>query len=293
MPTTPPIVSVLVTVYNREHYLEATLLSILASTFEDIEVIVVDDCSADKSVSIAQDIAKHDTRVKCFVNEKNLGDYGNRNRAASFATGSYLKYLDADDLIYRYSLAAMVDAMEKFPDAALALSRNVIDPDVPYPRVYEPREFFREHYFGKSPIGVGPSAAIIRRECFAAVGGFSGRQFVGDTELWIKLAEKWPIVTLPPALVWWRQHEGQQMQLEMQKPEVLNIRAQLELQALQATTHLTSVEKLAAASRVRRLHARRLLRMAIIQRRPGIAWKLSNSFGMNTAELANALFRRQ
>ena len=97
----------------------------------------------------------------------------------------------------------MVDALEHYPEAGLALSANVIDPEVPYPEKLDPPEFFRRHFFGRSPIGVGPSAAIIRRDCFEAVGGFSGRQFVGDTELWLKLAERWPVVLLPPALVWW------------------------------------------------------------------------------------------
>jgi|GEM_PF-3769007 hypothetical protein len=47
---------------------------------------------------------------------------------------------------------------------------------------------------------------------------------LGKTELWLKLAKSWPIVAIPPALVWWRRHEGQQMSLEMTKPEVLNER---------------------------------------------------------------------
>ena len=283
--------SVLVTVFNREAFLQETLESILVSSVADLEVVVVDDSSSDNSAAIASSFAQSDSRVRVHVNSRNLGDYANRNRAASFATGKYLKYLDADDLIYRHSLATMVDAMERFPDAALALSQNVIDPDEPYPRLYAPREFFREHYFGRSPIGVGPSAAIIRRECFEAVGGFSGRQFVGDTELWMKLAEKWPIVTLPPALVWWRKHPGQQMQLELKKPEVLNTRFELELEALRLTAHLTDLEKKEARLRVRHAHARRLISFGIRMRLPSVAWSLSRSAGLSFAELLSGLRR--
>jgi glycosyltransferase involved in cell wall biosynthesis len=285
MAVRPPLVSVLVTVYNREAYLEATLHSILSSTFEGFEVIVADDCSTDRSVSLACKAAQQDTRIRCFVNERNLGDYANRNRAASVAKGKYLKYLDADDLIYRHSLSAMVDAMEQFPSAALALSRNVIDPEEPYPKLYSPKEFFREHYFGRSPIGVGPSAAIIRRECFEAVGGFSGRQFVGDTELWMKLVERWPIVTLPPALVWWRQHEGQQMKLELKRPEVVNIRYRLEMEALEATANLSGNEKHVALDRLKRRHARRLLSLALRDRRLVTALNLFSESDLTCLEL--------
>jgi hypothetical protein len=97
------------------------------------------------------------------------------------------------------------------------------------------------------------------------VGGFSGRQFVGDTELWLKLAERWPIVLLPPALVWWRRHEGQQMALEMKRPEVLNVRFRLELETLQATAHLTQPQKANAERRLCSNHARRLLSFTMRQ----------------------------
>ena len=124
-----PLVSVLVTLFNREEYIAQALHSIVSSAFEDLEVVVVDDCSSDSSLSVVLVASTTDSRIQVHTNVSNLGDYGNRNRAASLATGKYLKYLDADDLIYRHSLATMVDAMEQFPDAALALSRNVIDPD--------------------------------------------------------------------------------------------------------------------------------------------------------------------
>lgn len=280
-----PAVSALVTVYNRAHILKETVVSLQQSTFSNTEIILVDDCSKDASWELCQALAAAYPEVKAFRNDSNLGDYANRNRAASLASGKYLKYLDADDLIYRHSMQVMVDAMEQFPEAGLALSANVIDPDRPYPELIEPPEFFRRHFFGRSPIGVGPSAAIIRRECFEAVGGFSGRQFVGDTELWLKLAERWPIVLLPPALVWWRRHEGQQMSLEMKRPEVLNVRLQLELDALRETKHLTENEKAVASQRLRRNHARRILSMAVKTRRPGAAWKLFRDSGLTTTEL--------
>ena len=263
--TNTPQVSGLVTIFNREKILTETMVSFLNSGFTDFELILVDDRSQDSSWQVAQDLQGQDPRIKAFRNDQNLGDYANRNRAASYATGTYLKYLDADDLIYPHSLQLMVDAMQRFPEAALALSANVIDPEVPYPELVQPVDFFQRHFFGRSPIGVGPSAAIIRRDCFEEVGGFSGRQFVGDIELWLKLAERWPIVLLPPALVWWRRHEGQQMALEMQRPEVLNVRFRLELETLQATAHLTQPQKAQAERRLRSNHARRLLAFTIRQ----------------------------
>lgn len=286
---TLPTVSALVTVYNRAHVLFDTVASLFRSSYRDFEIILVDDSSRDESWKICQALAAGSPEVHAYRNEQNLGDYANRNRAASLARGKYLKYLDADDLIYPHSLQVMVDTLEQFPDAAVALSANVIDPEVPYPEKLGPPEFFRRHFFGRSPIGVGPSASIIRRDCFEAVGGFSGRQFVGDTELWLKLAERWPVVLLPPALVWWRRHEGQQMSLEMKRPEVLNIRLQLELDTLRQTQHLTNEQKAAAERRLRQNHARRLLSLMLRGRRPLTGWRLMKESNLRLFDVARAL----
>lgn len=286
-----PLVSVLVTIYNRAHILEETVQSILLSAFDDFEIVLVDDCSKDFSWDIAQKLAKQSNKVRAYRNESNLGDYANRNRAASLAKGKYLKYLDADDIIYRYSLSVMVDAMEMFPNSSLALSSGVIDPLKPYPIAIEPREFQVQHYLGKSPLGVGPSAAIIRKNCFDKVGGFSGKQFVGDSELWLKLARQWSIVLLPPALVWWRRHEGQQMSLEQKKPEVLNTRYELELQSIKDANLLTAEEKIAADQRLRQHYARKILSFAISQKRPFLASKLFRNSSLTWRQLLGGLRR--
>ena len=71
--------------------------SVLASSYSNFELIIVDDGSSDSTVSIARKYEVEDNRVKLYVNKKNLGDYPNRNYAATLAKGHYLKYLDSDD----------------------------------------------------------------------------------------------------------------------------------------------------------------------------------------------------
>ena len=105
-------VSILTTVYNREKYLAACIESVLSSSYQDWELIIVDDVSKDTSLDIAKRYEQKDPRIKVYVNEKNLGDYPNRNKAASYAKGKYLKYLDADDLINPQGLEVMVHTME-------------------------------------------------------------------------------------------------------------------------------------------------------------------------------------
>jgi glycosyltransferase involved in cell wall biosynthesis len=112
-----PLVSVLTTAYNRQEFVAEAIESVLSSTYKNWELIIVDDCSKDNTVAIAKGYARKDDRIKVNINEKNLGDYPNRNKAASYATGKYLKYLDSDDVLYREGLSKMVDFMERFPKA--------------------------------------------------------------------------------------------------------------------------------------------------------------------------------
>jgi glycosyltransferase involved in cell wall biosynthesis len=97
--TTKPLVSVLMTVYNREKYISEAIESVMASTYQNWELIIVDDRSKDTSVEIARHYETQDKRIKVYVNEANLGDYPNRNKAASYAEGKYLKYVDASRAI--------------------------------------------------------------------------------------------------------------------------------------------------------------------------------------------------
>src|SRR5580700_5016235 len=90
-----PKVSVVVTAYNREKYIAHAIESVLAQTFTDFELIVVDDCSRDNTAAIARSY-ESDPRVRVYVNERNLGQFPNRNRAATYARGEFLKPHDSD-----------------------------------------------------------------------------------------------------------------------------------------------------------------------------------------------------
>ena len=208
---TTPSVSILTTVYNREKYLAACIESVLASSYQDWELIIVDDVSSDASVAIAQRYEKKDPRIKVYINEKNLGDYPNRNKAASYAKGKYLKYLDADDIIYPHGLEVMVHTMEQFPEAALGISQKVAEDIKPYPFVMQPKETFTREFLMRGVLGLGPTGTIIRRDAFEKLGGFTGTRYIGDTEMWYKLALVYPVVKMEDNLIFWRQHDDQEI----------------------------------------------------------------------------------
>lgn len=205
-----PLVSVLMTSYNREKYIAAAIESVLASTYTNFELIITDDKSSDNTVNIAEQYAIIDNRVRVFVNEKNLGDYPNRNKAASFAKGVYLKYVDADDYIYPWGLQVMVNSMEQFPEAGWGLCSMEPNSQKPFPIILTPTEIYEYHIFGLGIFQRAPLSAIFKTEIFRQTNGFSGKKLIGDFEKWHLLALSYNLVLMPQGMVWYRIHDEQQ-----------------------------------------------------------------------------------
>ena len=105
-----PIVSIVVPIYNGERYLRDSLDSLLAQTFQDFEIICVNDGSTDSSESIINEYAERDSRVK-IVNQANGGVASARNAGIENAEGRYLLFCDDDDLFASNMLEAMNGTM--------------------------------------------------------------------------------------------------------------------------------------------------------------------------------------
>lgn len=243
------------TAYNREYYIRAAVESVLRSTFEDFELIIVDDNSRDGTAAIAREYEDADERVRVYCNATNLGDYPNRNRAAGYARAPLLKYVDSDDIIYPHGLEVMCRCIEAFPDAGLGVSAPH-DRDAPYPTYLTPEEAYREHSFVRSTLGRAPGSTIIRRRAFEDVGGFSGRRQVGDHELWLKIAAKHGVVKMPVDLVWSRQHAEQEKAYDSEVDKVVMHEEVLVAALLAPGCPLNERERNAALAHVRGNRAR-------------------------------------
>jgi glycosyltransferase involved in cell wall biosynthesis len=199
------------TAYNREKYIAEAIESVMASTYQNWELIIVDDCSTDHTVKIARSYKAKDNRIRVYVNEKNLGDYPNRNQAASYAKGKYLKYVDADDIIYRHGLEIIVDNMEQFPEAGWGIMSQRQFSHLPYPILLGSDELYRHHYMHKRPLlNKAPLSVVIKKELFDMVGGFEKVRHFGDVELWHRLALNHDAVIMQDGIVWWRGHNDQE-----------------------------------------------------------------------------------
>ncbi len=114
-----PFISIIMPVYNVEKYIVKSIESVLAQTFTDFELLLVDDCSPDISGKICDDFAKKDERIKVLHLEKNGGVARARNTVMKFARGEYLCFLDSDDHFDSNMLEVLAESVMKNPAQAV------------------------------------------------------------------------------------------------------------------------------------------------------------------------------
>jgi hypothetical protein len=169
VPAACPLVSVVIPLYQTERYIAETLASVLAQTFTDFEVIVVDDQSSDGGPALARSTG--DARVR-VVRQVNRGLAGARNTGIRNARGRYIALLDADDLWEADKLARHIEALDADPAIGVSFSASrLIDEDGhDIGMIQSPagRAFDAASIFCRNPIGNG-SAPVLRRAALDAI----------------------------------------------------------------------------------------------------------------------------
>jgi len=121
MTTSRPMVSVVVPMYNTEKYVGECIQSVLDQTLDDLELLIVDDGSGDGSVSLAEQLASSNERVRLLFHpdRRNMGVSRTRQLGVTEARGRYIAFLDADDAFEPDKLQRQVDAMRDRPDCVM------------------------------------------------------------------------------------------------------------------------------------------------------------------------------
>ena len=117
-------VSIIIPAYNAEKYIDDCLNSVLNQTYNNLEIIVVDDCSTDNTYNMLKAYSQKDNRIKLYKMEKNGGVSRTRNKAMKHITGDYLYFIDADDWIDLNYIEEMVRAIEKY-NADIIINKNI------------------------------------------------------------------------------------------------------------------------------------------------------------------------
>ncbi len=106
-----PLVSIITPSYNTSEYIVETIESVLSQSYENWEMLIVDDCSTDNSVEMVKKYVEQDSRVKLLINSENTGVALTRNRAIEESTGEYIALLDSDDTWLPNKLEKQIELM--------------------------------------------------------------------------------------------------------------------------------------------------------------------------------------
>jgi glycosyltransferase involved in cell wall biosynthesis len=197
-------VSVVIPTYNRPEMLREAIKSVLEQTYHASEIIVVDNGFFDATLSVVRDFGD---RV-IYEKSNARGPSPSRNRGVKTAKGRYVAFLDDDDIWHPEKLAIQMEFLENHPDFGMASSKVV-----PFgekiqikKRSWISGDLF-SHLYMKS--FVMTSTVVIRKDVFDVVGGFDPRYVrAEDYDLWLRIADAFPIAHFGAPLIWFRKGAG-------------------------------------------------------------------------------------
>lgn len=221
-------VSILIPVYNTENFLSQAIESVLNQTFTNWELIILDDCSTDKSFSIAQDFVLKEKRIRIFKNEQNLGMMRNWNKGISLCQSELYAKLDADDLWHPSMLQESIDAIEREQEAVMVCTnyinidekgRIVEGTESAMPEFAQGRSFTCVPLVQKGPAEMlkydilRQGVSIIKRRVFDEIGAYrflesEDTQASVDTEMYFRIGCHYQIVGINKTLYNYRVHQN-------------------------------------------------------------------------------------
>lgn len=204
-----PKVSVIMTAFNREKFISEAIRSVFQQSFTDLELIIIDDGSTDKTAEVASRFM-YDSRVRVVKNEKNLGIARTRNKGLELARGKYIAPLDSDDIwLDREKLRKQVEFLDENPDYCL-LGGGIMHIDIdskPIKKVLFPiyDSLIRNIILQFNPFA--QSTLLFRKAVALECGGYSTEYVIcDDYDLWLKMGTKHKFTNIPQVLSGYRIH---------------------------------------------------------------------------------------
>ncbi|MFN0196779.1 MAG: glycosyltransferase family 2 protein [Planctomycetaceae bacterium] len=207
-----PTVSVIIPTFNRAHFICETIESVYSQTFQDFEIIVVDDASTDNTEELLR--ANYGDRIK-YIKQKNAGPGIARNCGILASQGEFIAFLDSDDLWYTDKLEMQVRIMTSQPDVGFVFTDCIRGPNKIEPKpqygYYSDIEFEFCDFFSVmlrcNPVPT--SSVLLRRGIIATAGLFDPTlRFSEDYDLWLRIAHVTKVYRFPEVFTLLREHEG-------------------------------------------------------------------------------------
>jgi glycosyltransferase involved in cell wall biosynthesis len=186
---TMPRVSVVLATFNRAAHLQAAIESVVAQTFGDWELIVVDDGSTDSTCEVVLPFTERHGNIR-YMRHSNRKAALSRNAGMQGAFGDLITFLDSDDLYLPPHLESRIALLESNPEAQLITGGFACDPDTWVRDRHDPERFV---HIGECILC---GTLFGRRELFCALGGFRDLDYAEDTDLWERAAARFPVLKI-------------------------------------------------------------------------------------------------
>ncbi|KYP15965.1 glycosyltransferase family 2 protein [Flavihumibacter sp. CACIAM 22H1] len=209
-------VSVIMPVYNAEKYLTAAIQSVLQQTYSDLELVIVNDGSTDKTDAIIKSFT--DKRIKYYNLGKNYGRGYARNFAVSNCSGNYIAVCDADDINLPERIEKQVNFLEKNPQIHIVGTQilHFVDDHAPGKIYHFPETpALIDQKFKRGEMGIAHCSVLLRKHCFSKNKYDDSLAYsVEDLELFLRLNRQFQMASLPDALVLYRNNQFKRINLQ-------------------------------------------------------------------------------
>ena len=205
-----PLVTIGVPVYNSQAFIIETLESIKFQTYQNIQLIIVDDCSTDKSLEIVKNWLQVNSQIFKIVtlirNDENMGISYSCKMMEKKAEGVFFSLLGADDLLKPNKIDIQVQYLIENPHVALVYSNTLL---IDNQGILMQNDYFKVQCFSCINDNIGPSgfvfdklivedfipasSVLVRKNILDSVGGFDETLFVEDWDLWLRICKTYPI----------------------------------------------------------------------------------------------------
>lgn len=209
-------VSIIIPYFNKKDYIHLTLKSIFKQTYKNFEILIIYDDSSKKDLNLIKELKKKDKRIRLIINKKNMGPGHSRNKGLDKAKGTYIAFIDSDDIWKKGKLKNQISFMKKNDINFSYTSYNQIDSSgYKIKTVLAPK--FQTYDDLLKDCKIGTSTVIIKKKILKKNFRFSILKTKEDLLLWLQLSKKHDLIGYNKVLSEWRKLDNSLSSSTIQK----------------------------------------------------------------------------
>lgn len=200
------LVSIVLPIYNGEKYMSLSIDSIINQTYKNWELIIIDDCSTDRTSEIAKSYTEKDGRISYYRNKENLKLPRGLNRGFSISKGDYLTWTSDDNMYCPEAIKRMVNTLQKENTDFVFATCDIINDRGKVVEIIKAPKNYKKAILGGNFVG---ACFMYTRKVYETIGEYNTENFlVEDYDYWLKIFSKFDVSNIQDVLYQYRWHDG-------------------------------------------------------------------------------------